>query len=149
MAFSRDELISAMIEWNRAWDRHDLDRVMDLFHEEIHFENWTGGKAQGKEALRKAWSPWFADHGHFRFKKEDLFADEQEQWFLHAWKMTRPFREKGFEGKPEKRRCVDGIYFKDGKIIIKLIFSQARIKISGETIAYGLELPAENRIFPK
>jgi len=30
---------------------------MKLFHDEVLFENWTGGKIMGKEALRKAWKP--------------------------------------------------------------------------------------------
>ena len=29
-----------------AWNAHDLDGVMDLFHEGVVFENWTGGTAQ-------------------------------------------------------------------------------------------------------
>jgi len=44
-----------------------LDGVMELFHEDILFEKWTGGKAEGKENLRRAWSDWFARHGGFRF----------------------------------------------------------------------------------
>jgi ketosteroid isomerase-like protein len=132
MTLSRDEILTAMIEWNRAWDRHDLDGVMDLFHEEVLFENWTGGKAVGKEALRKAWAPWFADHGHFRFKEEDLFADEQEQKVLYAWELSWPSREKGFEGKPERRRGVDIIHFKDGKIIKKLTYSKTNVVIEGK-----------------
>jgi len=72
----REEIISLLKEWNRAWDRHDLEGVMNLFHEEIIFENWTGGNARGKEALRQAWEPWFRNHGGFRFVEEDLFEED-------------------------------------------------------------------------
>ena len=63
MELSRKEIREALARWNRAWDDHDLDGVMALFHDEILFDNWTGGKASGKEGLRKAWTPWFGKHG--------------------------------------------------------------------------------------
>jgi ketosteroid isomerase-like protein len=135
MILSREEILHAMTEWNRAWDRHDLDGVMDLFHNEVVFENWTGGKAVGKEALRKAWEPWFADHGGFRFREEDLFADEKAQKVLYRWELSWPSREKGYEGKPEKRRGVDVIHFQDGKIIRKMTYSKTTLDIDGQRVA--------------
>ncbi len=59
------------------------DGVMQLYHDDIYFENWTGGHVKGKEALRKAWTPWFTNHGGFRFIGEDTFIDEQEQKILY------------------------------------------------------------------
>ena len=56
-SLSREEIMKAMKEWNLTWDNHDLEGVMKFFHDEVLFENWTGGKAEGKEALRKAWAP--------------------------------------------------------------------------------------------
>ncbi|TFG41787.1 MAG: hypothetical protein E4H48_05575, partial [Syntrophobacterales bacterium] len=47
--FTRQEIKKALRKWNRAWDDHDIEGVMELFHDDILFENWTGGKAQGKE----------------------------------------------------------------------------------------------------
>ncbi len=78
---SREEIRKAILKWNDAWNAHDLEGVMMLFHEDIIFENWTGGRAQGKEALRQAWEPWFQNHGNFRFHEEDLFIDEGQQPF--------------------------------------------------------------------
>ena len=49
----REETIAALSRWNDAWNDHDLDRVMELLHDEVEFENWTGGRVAGKEALRK------------------------------------------------------------------------------------------------
>jgi ketosteroid isomerase-like protein len=135
MPLSREEMMSAMTEWNRAWDNHDLDGVMNLFHDDVLFENWTGGKAVGKETLRKAWEPWFADHGGFRFEEEDLFADEQEQKVLYRWELSWPSREKGLEGKLEKRRGVDVIHFQDGKIIKKMTYSKTTLEIDGKRLA--------------
>ena len=79
---SRNEIKEALTRWNRAWDQHDLDGVMELFHEDILFENWTGAKVRGKQALRQAWKPWFENHRGFRFIGEDIFIDELEQKVL-------------------------------------------------------------------
>jgi ketosteroid isomerase-like protein len=135
MMLSREEIMTVMTEWNRAWERHDLAGVMELFHEEVLFENWTGGKAVGKEALRKAWEPWFRDHGEFRFKEEDLFADEKEQKCLYRWELSWPSREQGYEGKPEKRRGVDVIHFQDGQIIKKMTYSKTTLEIEEKRLA--------------
>ncbi|MBW2061941.1 MAG: nuclear transport factor 2 family protein [Deltaproteobacteria bacterium] len=134
MGLSREEIKEAMAQWGHAWDNHDLDGVMELFHEDGLFENWTGGRAQGREALRQAWTPWFADHGGFKFTAEDLFIDETEQKLLYQWHLDWPSTEKNYEGKPERRYGVDVIHFKDGKIIRKSTYSRTTVEIQGERI---------------
>jgi ketosteroid isomerase-like protein len=131
---SRQQLIEAMEKWNLAWDAHDLDGVMELFHEDIVFENWTGGTAKGKEALHAAWQPWFENHGGFRFLSEDLFVDETDQKVLYRWSLHWPSPEKGYEGRPERRRGVDVLRFQDGKIIEKLTYSKTRLEIDGRRV---------------
>jgi hypothetical protein len=128
---TRSEIKEALREWNLAWEHHDLDGVMELFHDDILFENWTGGKARGKEALRKAWEPWFAHHGDFRFSEEETFIDDREQKALYRWLLEWPSLEKGFEGRPEKRRGIDVLHFKEGKIIRKLTYSKTTVDIDG------------------
>jgi ketosteroid isomerase-like protein len=134
MQLSREEIIKALNRWSIAWDNHDIDGVIELFHDEVLFENWTGGRVKGKEALRKAWTPWFENHGGFRFDGEDTFIDEDQQKVLYRWKLEWPSMEKGFEGKPEKRWGVDVMHFEDGKIIQKLTYSKTTIEIDGERI---------------
>ena len=109
MKLTRNEIETALNKWNHAWDNHDLDGVMELFHDGVKFENWTGGIVRGKEALRKAWKSWFEDHGDFRFTEEETFIDEKEQKVLYRWLLEWPSIEKGKEGRPEKRRGVDVI----------------------------------------
>lgn len=135
MKLSHEELLQAMQDWNRAWDNHDIEGVLKLFHDDILFENWTGAKVKGKEALKKAWTPWFQSHGGFRFLEEDLFIDEREQKVLYRWLFESPSLEKGYAGKPEKRRGVDVITFQDGKIIQKLTYSKTTLEIDGERIS--------------
>jgi ketosteroid isomerase-like protein len=116
-----DQIRNIMTEWNNAWNAHDLDRVMDLFHEDIVFENWTGARVQGNAILKKAWEPWFHNHGGFHFFTEDIFVDKKEQKVLFRWTLEWPSTEKGYKGKLEKRRGVDVIHFQDGKISHKFI----------------------------
>jgi ketosteroid isomerase-like protein len=128
------EIRNALAQWYEAWNAHDLDRVMDLFHEDAIFENWTGGKVQGKKAIHQAWDPWFKNHGGFRFTEEDTFIDEGNQKVLFQWTLDWPSGEKGYRGKPERRRGVDVMHFKDGKIIRKYTFSKTTLEIDGQRI---------------
>ncbi|HUL31131.1 MAG TPA: nuclear transport factor 2 family protein [Thermodesulfobacteriota bacterium] len=132
MALTREEIKNALKEWNLAWDNYDLEGVLKLMDEDVLFENWTGGKARGKEALRKVWAPWFANHGGFRFIEEETFIDEKEQKVLFRWQLAWPSPERGFEGKPEKRKGIDVLHFQDGKIIRKLTYSKTTVEIDGE-----------------
>ncbi len=132
MLLSKLEIKNALIQWNLAWDRHDFEKVMELFHEQAFFENWTGGKVSGKEALKKAWKPWFDNHGDFRFIEEETIINETEQKVFYQWLLEWPSFEKGYEGKPEKRRGIDVLHFKDGKIIKKISYSKTTLEIEGK-----------------
>ncbi len=134
MVLKREEIINTMVEWEKHWNEHDIYGVMDLFHEEVVFEHWHGGRVQGKLNLFQSWAPWFNNHGGFRFTTEDLFVDEKVQKVLYRWRLEWPSLEKGFEGKPEKRRGVDVIQFQDGKIIEKLTYSKTTVEINGAKI---------------
>ena len=138
MYLTKSEIETALRKWNIAWDNHDLKGVMDLFHEEVLFDNWTGGIVRGKEALHKAWAPWFANHGGFRFIEEETFVDVDQQKVLYRWLLEWPSFEKGQLGNPEKRRGVDVIHFKDGKIINKFTYSKTTLEIDGERHALRL-----------
>jgi ketosteroid isomerase-like protein len=131
---SRQEIERALLKWQWAWNEYDIDGVMELFHDDVLFENWTGGQARGKEALRRAWTSWFANHGGFRFTEEETFIDEVEQKVLYRWQLEWPSFEKGYEGKLERRRGVDVLHFQDGKIIRKLTYSKTTIEIDGKRV---------------
>ena len=134
MTLTRRQILEALTEWNRAWEAHDLDGVMDLFHQDVIFENWTGGRAAGKVNLRRAWTPWFEKHGGFRFTEEETFVDEEAQKALFRWKLDWPSQEPGYEGIPERRCGVDVLHFRDGKIIRKLTYSKTVLEIGKDRI---------------
>ena len=133
MPISRQQIYEVMLEWEKAWNAHDLTRVMNLFHDEIYFEHWHEASVLGKDKLSLAWTPWFENHGNFHFTTEDLFIDEIAQKALYQWHLTWPSIEKGYEGALEKRRGVDVLHFKQGKIISKLSYSKTKLEISGKT----------------
>lgn len=63
MSFSRQEIEDALRRWNLSWDKHNLDGVIQLFHDEIVFENWTAGKASGKIIRKLTYSKTTIDIG--------------------------------------------------------------------------------------
>jgi hypothetical protein len=128
---SRNEIFALFSEWLISWNEHDLDGVMKLLHEKIVFENWTGAKIEGKNTLRRSWTPWFLNHGNFKFIQEDLFFDENEQKMIFMWRLEWPSTLKPFAGKQEIRRGVDVLYFFDGKIIQKHTYSKTTVQIEG------------------
>jgi hypothetical protein len=132
---SRAEIFSLFNEWLIAWNEHDLDGVMKLFHENIVFENWNCARIVGKNLLKKSWIPWFSNHGNFKFIEEDLFFDEVEQKMLFKWRLEWPSYLNQYKGKREIRHGVDVLYFQDGKIIQKYTYSKTTIKIDGSSIS--------------
>lgn len=138
MKLSQKEIKALLKEWNLAWNKHNLDKVMALFHDDIFFENWTGAYIKGIKSLRKAWEPWFNNHGNFRFSEEETFIDEQHQKVLYRWILEWPSSEPGFEDKPEIRKGVDVIHFKDGKIINKLTYTKTTIEIDNKRLPLHL-----------
>lgn len=132
MKLTRKEMQDLLKDWYLAWEKHDLNKVMSFFHEDIFFENWTGAYVKGRESLREAWTPWFANHGNFRFLEAETFIDEKLQKALYRWILEWPSNEPGFEDKQETRKGVDVIHFKDGKIISKLTYIKTSIEIDSK-----------------
>ncbi|MHB8763695.1 MAG: YybH family protein [Deferrisomatales bacterium] len=131
---TRDDILDRLAAWYRAWNDHDLDAVMELFHDDVEFENWTGGRAEGRAALRAAWAPWFADHGGFRFVEEETFVDAPAQKALYRWTLEWPSREPGYEGAPEVRRGVDVLHFDGGLVRRKLTYAKTTLRLDGRRV---------------
>lgn len=130
----RDRTIELLVRWNESWNGHDLDGVMRLFHDDVEFDNWTGGQVNGKEALRLAWAPWFQNHGDFCFTTEDLFVDETAEKALFRWTLNWLSTEPGREGRHERRRGVDVLQFQRGLIVRKYTYSKTTLEIDGERV---------------
>lgn len=132
MSLTKSDMLDAIHLWLNAWDEHCLDGVMALMHDQVVFENWTGVAIAGKQALRRAWAPWFLRHGDFRFIYEDIFIDAEQQKALFQWRLEWPSLEAAYKGKPEVRSGVDVLHFLDGKIYKKYSYSRTTLMIDGE-----------------
>ena len=131
---TRDQIMKVLAEMNESFNVHDLEGVLEKLHEEVYFENWTGGWVRGVEPLRVVWAPWFKDHRGFRFTHEDALIDEGEQKAVTRWRLDWPSTEAGYEGLPETRRGVDVMRFEDGKVIEKLTYSKTSLEIDGRRV---------------
>ena len=68
--------------WGAAWNAHDLDAVMALFHDDVIFTSplalkvvpESEGVLHGKEALRAYWSAALAQVPDLHFELTSLFA---------------------------------------------------------------------------
>lgn len=134
MSLSRIEMQRNFDQWLNAWNNHDIDGVMKFMHDEIAFENWNGQVISGKTNLEKAWGLWFMRDGNFKFLLEDVFMDEPNQKMTFTWKLEYPSLEKNYVGKPEKRRGVDILYLKDGKIFRKDTYTKTTIEIDSRLV---------------
>ncbi len=130
---SRETFYSLLSEWYQAWNDHNFEAVLNLFHDEIIFEDWNGHNIKGKRSLRRAWKNWFKNHGDFIFQEEETIIDEESQKVTFSWKLTWPSR---FGGKNQKETIsgVDILHFYQGKIIRKNTFSKLFINIEKKKI---------------
>jgi ketosteroid isomerase-like protein len=68
-------------QWQDAWNRHDIEAVLGLFHDDVLFTSPlavkidpdSGGILKGKEALRRYWSAAIAKVPDLRFEVTSLF----------------------------------------------------------------------------
>lgn len=134
MNLSKAESLALLHKWLEKWNAHDLAGVMELLHQDVVFENFTGEIVQGKEALQRAWLPWFLNHGNFVFTAEDAFFDADSQQMLFQWRLQWPSPAKHYRGQPETRQGVDVLHFKEAKIVRKLTYSKTAVMIGNKRI---------------
>jgi len=128
-ALTREEMERALACWLEAWNAHDVDGVMALTHEDALFENWSGARVRGKRRLQRAWAPWVAAHGGFRFIEEETYFDEVQQKALFRWRLVWPSRQEEHAGETEEREGVDVLHFRDGKILRKLTYTKTWVEV--------------------
>ena len=130
---SNEDFYPLLRRWYQAWNDHNLDGVMTLFHDDIVFVNWDGAMVKGKKSLQRAWTPWFENHKGFSFIENETFIDVDQQKVLFGWELIWPSR-IGNGDKTEKRYGVDILHFHQGKILKKNTFSKTFINIDGKRI---------------
>ena len=128
MNLSRADILSRFNVWLMAWNKYDLEGVMEFIHEDTVFENWDGSIISGKTSLSRSWALWFR-HRDFQFIQEDLFIDEKTQKIAFTWHLEWPSPEKKYSGKKEIRHGIDILHLLEGKIVKKDTYSKTTLTI--------------------
>jgi limonene-1,2-epoxide hydrolase len=81
-----DQIKSIAIQWFEAFNQHNIDKLLDLYHN--HAEHYspklkihqpeTNGLIKGKAALRNWWTDAFQRLPHLHYKVIKLTADEAQ-----------------------------------------------------------------------
>ena len=129
---SATEQTRATIEhFNEAFNRYDVNAVMILVTDDIIFENSSGGRFEGKEAVRAVLSRAFEIMSRGGFTTEELFVAEDRCVVRWIYTLNREEPERG------QVRGLDVFRVRSGRVAEK--FSYVK---SGEFVQkLGLEIP--------
>lgn len=105
---------------------------MELFHQDVVFEDWLGNRIEGKGKLTAVWRRWFDNHGDFKFELHDIFVDKESQQALMRWRLYWPSPEREYRGLPEIREGLDVLRFRNGLIDMKLTYTMGVAEIGGK-----------------
>jgi steroid delta-isomerase-like uncharacterized protein len=118
--------------FNEAFNHRDVDAVMNMVTDDIIFENTSGGRFVGKEAVRAVLTRAFELMSMGRFETEDLFVAESDRCVvLWTYIFNREEPEHG------SVRGVDVFRVREGKVAQKFSY----VKSEDFVKKLGLELP--------
>jgi ketosteroid isomerase-like protein len=107
---------AAVERFNAAFNRHDVDAIMQCMTTDCVFENTRpapdGTRLVGEAAVRAFWAEFFARSPYARFETEDLFVADDRcvvQWTYHWIR----------DGQPGHVRGVDIFRVRDGRVAEK------------------------------
>lgn len=119
---NRDELVDMTRRFLEAFNREDLDAVMEFFADDAIYDEFNGRRNIGKAAIRAAFTPQFTGaFGTMRFLDEDLFADAASGKVMASWRCTLSVK-----GQPTSWRGLDLLHFSGGKLVQKLTYAKAK-----------------------
>jgi len=109
-----------VIEFNEAFNRHDVAGMMKLMSEDCLFENTSpapdGTACQGQEAVTRFWQEFFQASPQAHIEIEEIFGLGLR--VVMRWKYTW----LGADGRPGHVRGVDIFKIKEGLICEKLSY---------------------------
>jgi ketosteroid isomerase-like protein len=110
--------IAAVERFNEAFNRHDVDAVMEAMTDDCVFENTSppdGGRHVGAADVRAAWLDFFAASPTAHFDTEDVVArgDRCVVLWRYSW---------SDDGTEHHVRGVDVIRVRDGRVAEKLAY---------------------------
>ena len=115
-----ESAMRVVLEFNEAFNRHDVPGMMQLMSDDCIFENTgpapDGTVYSGKEAVTRFWQDFFRQSPHARIEIEEIFGLGRRcimRWSYH-W--------EDLAGKAGHVRGVDIFQVKDGSISEKLSY---------------------------
>jgi ketosteroid isomerase-like protein len=119
---NREELVETTRSFLDAFNREDLDAVMEFFADDGIYDEFNGRRNVGKVAIRAAFVPQFTGaYGTMRFIDEDLFADAVTGKVMASWRCTLTIK-----GHPTSWRGLDLMHFASGKLVHKLTYAKTK-----------------------
>lgn len=110
---------STVDSFNAAFNRHDVDAVMNWMTENCVFENTSpspdGRRIEGAAAVREYWTKFFSSNPDAYFEAEEMIVAGDRCIVRWIYRKTK-------DGKPWHLRGVDVFRVKDGKVAEKLAY---------------------------
>ena len=118
MTDRRQELLSLTDQFVDAFNRMSLDDVISFFSEDAVYEDSSGGRHVGREAIRVAFEPLVGgSRGKIRFDGEDVFAEVETGKVLASWRLSLDNN-----GDVSVIRGIDVLEFQGSKLAKKLAY---------------------------
>lgn len=119
MSTETNNTLAAIERFNTAFNRHDVDAVMNAMTDDCLFENTNpppdGGRFSGAAAVRAFWEKFFASNPDAVFEAEETIAAGDRCVVRWIYRKTK-------DGKPWHLRGVDVFKVKGGKVAEKLSY---------------------------
>ncbi|MBE30474.1 MAG: hypothetical protein CL401_04420 [Acidiferrobacteraceae bacterium] len=121
MTDRRDQLIQLTNEFVDAFNRMNLDNVVSFFAEDGIYEDSTGGRHIGHDAIRTAFEPLVGgSRGSIRFDGEDVFVETDTGKVLASWRLNLDK-----DGEVSVIRGIDILEFEADKLKKKMAYMKA------------------------
>ena len=117
----RDQLIQLTNDFVDAFNRMNLDDVVSFFADDGIYEDSTGGRHIGHDAIRIAFEPLVGgSRGSIRFDGEDVFVETDTGKVLTSWRLNLDK-----DGEVSVIRGIDILEFEADKLKKKMAYMKA------------------------
>ena len=121
MTDRRDQLIQLTNDFVDAFNRMNLEDVVSFFAEDGIYEDSTGGRHIGHDAIRTAFEPLVGgSRGSIRFDGEDVFVETDTGKVLASWRLNLDK-----DGEVSVIRGIDILEFEADKLKKKMAYMKA------------------------
>ena len=118
MTDRRQELLELTDKFVAAFNRMNLDDVVSTFAQDGVYEDSTGGRHVGHDAIRVAFEPLVGgSKGKIHFEGEDTFVEVENGKVLTSWRLHLDN-----QGNISTIRGIDILHFKDDKLTRKMAY---------------------------